>query len=233
MNQIVIKSALFLLLSSSVVVAKAPLKIEPEIFEFGMVAQDSRIAKYFWFEAIGPDSVFIDSIKTGCVCVLMPLEKEVLAPGEKMRVGLFWDIGKRMGAIGQHPYIFFNGREMPYLVGLKGHSLMYMDSIEPVTVQPYKVELPRLPAGTKSVDEVELGFHNLTDERLEVKVVASSVESQVELKLPESIKAGGKATGKVIIRPEYTDESFEGSFTLEFSDETRTRLTIPVRRKIY
>jgi hypothetical protein len=222
-----------LLLVSGSILGEPVLKIEPEVFQFGMIPREATVAHYFWFESAGTDTVFIDSIKTGCACATMPIEQEHLAPGEKMRVGLFWDVGKRIGSVLSHPYIFYNGKELPTFAGLRGQCLLHMDSLRPVTVRPHRVDFVRLPATSKSIDEIELAFLNLSDERLDLTVVANSAEELIELRLPKSLKAGASVTGRVIVRPEHADEPFERSFTLEFSDENRTRLTVPVRRKVY
>ncbi|MBD3333631.1 DUF1573 domain-containing protein [candidate division GN15 bacterium] len=233
MKQFLLTSSFCLMLLCGSVLGEAELTVEPEVFEFGQIPRDSRIAKYFWLESTGADTVFIDSIKTGCVCALMPLERDTLAPGDKVRVGVFWDIGKRMGSVARHPYIFFNQRSVPAFVGLRGYSMLHMDNLEPVTIIPHRVELPKLPGGTKSIDEVQLVFRNLSDEDIQIRLKANSAEELVDLEVPDFVQAGDSALGRVAIKPEFADEAFERSFTVEFSDEKKTRLTIPVRRKIY
>ena len=53
-----------------------------------------------------------------------------------------------------------------------------------------------------------------------------------KIKLPKKVKAGQTKTGTIEIMSEYVSKEFEKSITIELSDKTNTRFTIPVKRTI-
>ena len=206
------------------------LEIPESTFEFGAVPQNSTVFHYFWFKSTGTDTLKINHIKTGCTCVLMPLERDWIAPGDSMKVGIYWNIKRRVGKIGRYPYIFTNAMEEPYRVYLKGGISLKPNEARPVSIQPFKLELSKLQ--DKSIDSLSFILHNHSDKDLHHNLLSDSLE-ECELVLPEILLANSDNTGYIKVNKDYLNTEFKRSITLQLSDDRNTIITIPVRRKFY
>ena len=162
----------------------------------------------------------------------MPLERDWIAPGDSMLVGFYWDLGKRFGPTSQEPRVFTNANTDtdPLYLSLKGMSVMAPDSSRPVSIKPYRMELARTPA--KNIDSVGFTLTNRSTSDMALTVVSYPVP-ECEVSLPDSLLAGGSATGFVKLKPDYADSEFKRSVTVELSDAKKSRFTIPIRRKFY
>jgi len=74
-------------------------------------------------------------------------------------------------------------------------------------------------------------INNVSDEDLSLSLIAYPSE-YAEIELPEKVEAGKMAEGKLKIREDKLDESFEKSFTFELGDEEATRFTLPIKRTV-
>ncbi len=210
--------------------AQPELKIRPDKFDLGSVAWNSTVVPQFWFVSTGTDTVRISDIKTGCSCATMPLEKQYLAPGDSMKVGLLWDLGRRVGAIARGPGVFFEDGSEPVHFLLTGSVISFPEAARPVSVKPYKAELAHFKGN--SIDSVSFVFHNPTEKELDLRVVSYPVD-ECEWDFPAVLAPESSAEGYIKLRPEFADSEFKRSVTVEFSDQKRNRITIPIRRKIY
>ncbi|MCK4607374.1 MAG: DUF1573 domain-containing protein [candidate division Zixibacteria bacterium] len=226
----IVLSACLAVIAANSGIAQPELEIRPKEFDFGFVAWNSTLVPQFWFVSTGTDTVRISDIKTGCSCATMPLEKRHLAPGDSMKVGLYWDIGRRVGGVVRGPGVFFEDGSEPVHFLLTGMVISKPDAAQPVSIKPYKAELAHL-AGN-SIDSVSFTFHNRSDEELDLRVVSYPVD-ECELDFPTVLAPESSAIGYIKIRPEFADSEFKRSVTVEFSDKKRNRITIPIRRKFY
>jgi len=206
------------------------LEIPVNNFNFGYVPQNSTVVRKFWFKSTGTDTLQIKDIKTGCACAVMPLEKNWIAPGDSMRVSIFWAIKRNMGAIARSPRIFTNASPDPLRLHLQGTALLFPDSARPVSVKPYKFELAK--SSHTEIDSLSFTLVNRSDHDLSVSLV-SSPPDECELFVPDSVGALSSSTGYIKVKPEFADSEFKTSITLLLSDRKSTRLTIPIRRKFY
>jgi hypothetical protein len=206
------------------------LEIADANFDFGYTLHNSKLVHRFWFKSAGTDTVVINDIKTGCACAVMPLEKDRIAPGDSMRVGIFWDIKNNLGPIGRSVRIFTNAGQDPLRLHLDAVVYLALDSARPVSVKPYRCELAK--SSRAVIDSMSFTLTNQTNEDLSVALV-SSFSDECEIVLPDSIRALSSENGYVKVKPEYADLEFETSMTLLFSDQKASRLTVPIRRKFY
>lgn len=206
------------------------LKVPESSFDFGLMPKGSVVKHFFWFKSTGTDTLRINKIVTGCTCALMPLQQDWLAPGDSMRVGITWETGARIGKIGRYPRAEFRDRTSPVHMSLTGLVMADPDSARPLHVKPYKFELSK----TERLDLDSLSFvmTNKSDGKLSLRVVSYPVEECV-YEFPQEIEGGASLTGFIKVRPEFRDQEFVSSITIEASDSRHTRLTIPIRRKFY
>ena len=97
-----------LLLGALTATGQPDLKISEEEFPFGHVPQQSTISQFFWFKSVGSETLVVKDVKTGCSCVMVPLESDSIPPGDSMLVGFYWDTQRKLGNIQRKPYIFTN-----------------------------------------------------------------------------------------------------------------------------
>lgn len=210
--------------------AGSELTIENKRFFFGNMPQNSTVTHFFWFKSTGDDTLKINEIKTGCTCVLMPLEREELPPGDSMLVGFYWETKNSLFKTGKYPYIFTNAKDEPYQVMLTGNCVQFPDSARPVSIAPYKMEL--LVYNQKSIDRQEFKLTNHSDEEIIFQQVSLPVEECV-IDFPEKLAPNSTATGYVQVKKEYLDKEFKRSVTFMNVNNIEHRITIPIRRKIY
>lgn len=211
--------------------AEQELTIPSDDFDFGLVPQHSTVKHHFWFKSTGSDTLKLGKITTGCTCALMPLERTTLAPGDSMLVGLTWDVGHSVGKTSRYPRAAYDGPDSPAYMIVRCLVVQYPDSIRPLTVKPYRLSLSR----TAAVDIDSLSF-TLTNSDTKNDLVLTELSVPVEeclYNLPDTIPAGGKATGWIKVRPEYADNEFYSSITVQLNDDGRTRMTIPIQRRFF
>lgn len=104
------------------------------------------------------------------------------------------------------------------------------DSTYPVTIKPYKLDISQF--GDKVRNEMKFTITNVSDQDLKLSLVSwpSSVLSKLDL--PDKVKAGMSAEGKIELRDDALDEGFEKSFTFEVNDAAKSRFTVPIKRQV-
>lgn len=210
--------------------AEASLRFSTDRFELGAIPPNSVVSHYFWFRSAGTDTLVIDEIKIGCGCTLMPLERNRVAPGDSMKVDICWDVKGKIGANGSYPYIFTNAPDGPGRVYLTGTIVKYPDSLRPISLKPYILDLSRIRE--TSIDSLTFTIRNHGEQDITLSPIAFDIP-ECEVTLPELVPAKSVAYGRIKVKEEYLDKQFKRSFTLQLNDERDSRITVPVRRKIY
>lgn len=208
------------------------LAIPSNRFEFGSVPQNSTVTQYFWFKSIGTDTVRIREIKTGCDCTTIPLEQDWLAPGDSLRVGVYWDTERKVGNSGRYPYIYVDGQHEAERLFLTADVVLFPDSARPISIKPYKAELSRM-AGF-SIDSVVLKLTNHSDRAVALTVVSPPMP-EYQVRKPDSLMPNSAGTIVIHVSPEFREKEFSRSLTVAFDGGVPNilgRLTIPIRRKV-
>ncbi|UCE23945.1 MAG: DUF1573 domain-containing protein [Candidatus Zixiibacteriota bacterium] len=210
--------------------AEASLRFSMNRFDLGSIPPNSVVSHYFWLRSAGTDTLVIEEIKTGCGCTLMPLDKNWIAPGDSMKVDICWDVKGKIGASGSYPYIFTNAPDGPSRVYLTGTIVKSPDSLRPVSLKPYILDLSRFRE--TSIDSISFAIRNHSEQDITLSRLSFDVV-ECEVILPEMVAAGSVAYGRIKVKEEFLDKEFKRSFTLKLNDQKNSRITVPVRRKIY
>ena len=226
------------LLSCLILCFAAPLLAQPKLqivggdFDFGTAPQSATVVNYFWFKSTGKDTLKILQLKTGCDCATIPLPKSLLAPGDSVQVGFFWDTQLKIGNSGRYPYIYVDGVSDPYRMAFKMGVTARSDSAVPLSLKPFKIELSKM-AGV-SVDSVAFVLTNRRDDKLALKVV-STVPPEFSYIIPDSLAPKGTGVGYVKVAPAMADKEFKSSITIEWTagPNDSGRITLPIRRKMF
>jgi hypothetical protein len=223
---------LLLLLVTVGLIAQPKIVIPYNTIDFGMTPQNCTLVHYFWFKNPGTDTLRLTDIVTGCDCTTMPLTQKWIAPGDSLRVALYWQTQLKNGNTGRYPYVYTNAGKDPARISLTALVLPALDSVRPVGIKPYKIELSKLPS--MSVDSIGFVLTNRLTTKVALRIISPSIE-ECELLIPDTLQAGAQARGYVKVKPEYRDLQFERSFTILLSaaKEADVRMTIPIHRKVY
>ena len=216
--------------AGSSTLAQPILRVIDSRWDFGMTPQNSTVLHYFWFRSQGTDTVRIHEIKTGCTCTLMPLERDWIAPGDSLKVGVIWNTKREIGSWSRYPRVFSNVSEDPLRLAVQGSVVKSMETARPISIIPYKIEVARTSG--LSLDSMSFTLTNNSQQDLSIEVISHALE-QCELVLPDEVRAGSEATGWVKVRPQFRNTEFTTSVTMQFSDKDETRITLPIRRKFY
>ena len=81
------------------------LEITDESTDFGYAPQYSKLSRVYWIKASGQDTVRIHNVKPGCGCTEIPLDKDVIPPGDSARLELIFDTKRSRGAVSKRPQI--------------------------------------------------------------------------------------------------------------------------------
>ncbi|MFQ5453172.1 MAG: DUF1573 domain-containing protein, partial [Candidatus Zixiibacteriota bacterium] len=214
----------------STILGQPKLEIKDNRFEFGLIPKGGTVVHFFWFKSAGDDTLIIENIKTGCSCALMPLEQDWIAPGDSMEVGIYWDVKNRINAVGRYPYIFTNANPEPHRLYLTGSVVKTTDSAQPVGISPYRFELSSY--SDKSIDSINFVINNFSDKKVILSEVSYPLK-ECELFLPEFVNAKSKTSGYIKVKDEFIDKKFKSSLTIQINDDKKSRITIPIRRKLY
>ncbi len=222
---------LLLIALPAVLLAASKLEVKESKFNFGYIPQNCNITHNFWFISAGEDTLKINKIKTGCSCAVMPLEKDWIAPGDSMQIGIHWKIKREAGEAAKNPAIYTNAKADPYRIGVAGSVMKNpMSDIDAASISPYIIELAKV--GNKSIDSLSFEITNKLEYEVSVNIIESNIE-QCILTLPELLGPFEVFTAMAVVKPEFLDQEFTGSVTIELSGPKDTRITIPIRRKIY
>lgn len=128
------------------------------------------------------------------------------------------------------PRIYTNEGETQHSVTITCHVIDQPDSTYPVVVKPYKLDISQF--GEKVRDEMRFTITNVSDQDVDVTLIAWPNSILEKVDLPKKIKAGTSEEGRVKLREDQVEESFEKSFTFEVNDAAKSRFSVPVKRQV-
>lgn len=224
---------ILLLLTQTVFAAngKQKLVVSPDNFNFGVALKDTEMSANVWLKSVGSDTVEITKIETGCECTTIPLETNIIAPGDSVEISINWSTVGTYGSVKRHPRFYYKGSTDPARLELKASVVLMHDSTTmPVSIWPFKFEMANF--SLMRVDSLEFKMINTTDKKA-IPSLVTKLPAQCILEIPSEIPPFGQAWGFVKLKPEFLDKEFQSSFTLGFSNEPKFFITVPIRRKNY
>ncbi len=223
-------------LLSSTSSAAPRLEISEPEFNFGFVPQHADLSHDFWLYSTGDDSLKITRIVPGCSCTKTPLEKENMAAGDSTLLHIMLDTKTFTRKITKGPRIWTNENKpesdaMTPDTFIMVHADVMIDPLAttPITIKPFKLDLT--PVGKLVRDKMTFTLTNTSATPLKPTLVVAPTRF-MEVTLPETIPAGGSATGTIELKKEYLNTSIACSFTFQLDDALQTRFTVPVKRTV-
>jgi len=153
----------------------------------------------------------------------------VLAVGDSTLLEIIFSTKKYKKLMKKSPRITTNEGPPDKKVNIQVIVVEHPDSTYPVIIEPYKVDLSQF--SDKKVDQREFEIANVSDEQLDLTLISAPL-NLMEIDLPKSIGPGETAKGKVVLKDEALEQSFDKSFTFQLDDENKTRFSVPVKRTL-
>ncbi len=153
----------------------------------------------------------------------------MLPVGDSARLEIIFDTKTYKSKVSKRPKIQTNEGPPDKRVTITATITPRPDSTYPIRITPYKVDLSQF--SDKIIDDAEFTITNSSEETLDISMI-SYAKNHFSVELPEMVKPGETATGKITINKDYLAKSFTKSFTIELSDRNKSRFTVPVKRSI-
>jgi len=198
-------------------------------FDFGFSPQNSKVCRIFQLRNDGDDTLRITRVVPGCGCTQTPLADSILAPGETTQLEIIFSTGHYSGIVTKRPRIETNEAESGRYVAISTNVVQRPDSTYPVQIRPYKLDMSQF--GETVRDQMKFAIVNVSDKNLGLTLV-NCPDKLLSIELPSELPAGGSIEALAKLTPGAVKTSFETSFTIQLSDDAKTRFTIPVKRTI-
>jgi hypothetical protein len=209
--------------------AAPQLVIDQAEFDFGIAPQNSRISHTFLLRNAGSDTLVINKVVPGCGCTKAPLKKSALAPGEETEIEIIFSTGQYNGPVTKHPRLETNAIPASQNLAFRATVTNRPDSTFPILVKPYKLDISQF--GQTERNQMRFMINNISDQQVSIELM-SGISDLFDVTLPDKIAAGETAEGMLRLNEAALEQSFESSFTLQLSDSSLTRLTVPVKRTV-
>jgi hypothetical protein len=217
-------AALIFSFNATVVSAQAELTITEDNFDFGYVPQNAKVSHKYILESTGTDTLRIVDIRPGCGCTKAPLKKNLLAAGESTELEVIFSTRRYIGQLEKNPIILTDAKPGQQYISFTATVVVNPGKDYPYKIQPYILNYDNLKK-----DQSKLAFTITNNTETDLKVELIEYDPQVfEIKLPKKIKSGKAAEVEVKLKKESAEENFEKSVTLQFNDEEKTRITVPL-----
>ena len=114
-------------------------------------------------------------------------------------------------------------------VSITANVVRVPDSTYPVVVRPYKLDISQY--AEKAIEKMPFKIKNVSEQEVGVRLVAHP-SAYVRVEIPETIGPGKSGTGMIYLLEDAFDDEFEKSFTIELTNEAKSRFTVPLKRRI-
>lgn len=155
----------------------------------------------------------------------------MLAVGDSTDVEIIFNTGHYSSKTTKSASIICNSPGMSPALSISAFPVKDPDSLKLFVVEPAQIKLDSVrPEEQKHPWEYELTVRNVASETIDLSLVSAPYEF-VEIDIPGgSLSPGSEKTIKVKVDRNVADQLFNKSFTLEASDEAKTRLTVPISK---
>lgn len=221
-------SVLSVIMLAASIMADPAIQIPDATFNFGRVAQNAKVGHLFWIKSTGNDTLRITKVVPGCGCTQMPLKDSVLGPGDSTELEVIFSTKGFKGYVTKAPYLETNVNEEKTYLKIYAECMPEEDTSTTVRVVPGRLDVSQFR--DKPRRKATFTILNTTGEDLEITKVLGAPK-YFKLTLPTSVKAHGKAEGSIEVVESMITKDFESAFTIETSDDSHTRYTVPVTRQ--
>jgi hypothetical protein len=207
--------------------AAPKIKLSESNYSFGKITQHKIMTKRFWIKSVGDKPARVKEAVQDCACTNIYLKDSLINPGDSVPVDISLNSRSFIGFVNKRSHYLIEGSPDTTYLMLYAEVLIKPEDYKPITLAPIPVDVSQFSDKPR-----RKGVFSLTNngpDTLQIVVVDSSAKS-FDVQIPSQIKPGEKIEGIVIVKKNMVKSSFDESFAIEFTDDGRTRLSIPVSR---
>ena len=92
---------------------RGTLSFPHDSFDFGYVAQNTKVSHTYLVKNVGDDTLFINKVHVTCGCTSAPLTKDKVAPGDRVPIDVTFNSGKMSGHVRKTVTIYSSDGKQP------------------------------------------------------------------------------------------------------------------------
>jgi hypothetical protein len=207
--------------------AAAKIKLSESNFSFGKITQHKIMTKRFWIKSVGDKPARITEALQDCACTNIYITDSVIKPGDSVPLDISLNSRSFIGFVNKRSHYLIEGSTDTTYLMLYAEVMLKPEDYKPISLAPIPVDVSQFSEKPR-----RKGVFTLTNngpDTYKIIVVDSSHKS-FDVQVPSEIKPGQKVDGVVIVKKDKVKAGFDESFAIEFTDDGRTRLSIPVSR---
>ena len=224
---VLVVAALVVALDFSPVLAGAKIVFPESNYTFGKVLQHSVCTKRFWIKSVGDKPAKIVDATQDCSCTDLFLKDSTVAPGDSIPVDVTFHSRNFIGFVNKRSHYLIAGSSDTTYLMFYAEVLVSPSEYKPLVLTPDQVDVSQF--GPKPRRRSVFTFTNSSPKDYEISVIDTSAKS-FDVTIPKVIRAGEKIEGTVVVKKDRVPTSFEESFTIEITDDGRSRYSVPVTR---
>ena len=207
--------------------AAAKIKLSESNYSFGKITQHKIMTKRFWIKSVGDKPARIKEALQDCACTNIYLSDSLVKPGDSVPLDISLNSRSFIGFVNKRSHYLIEGSlDTTYLM-LYAEVMIKPEDYKPISLAPIPVDVSQFSDKAR-----RKGVFTLTNNGPDTYqiIVVDSLHKSFDIQLPKQIKPGEKVEGVVVVKKDKVKTSFDESFAIEFTDDGRTRLSIPVSR---
>ena len=212
--------------------AEPILTIATDSIDFGRVPQNSYLYRKVVFRSEGSDSVRITRIERFCDCIRIPLDTDIIPPGDSIIVNVSLFTSTFGGHREWQPHIYATGRNQIVRLLIKAFIISEMEKQADIYVFPHTLNASQY--GDKAINKFPIRIINKTSENIPLKLIYNDGEFYA-LDFPVFIPPRDTAEGSIILNDKGIASEFEKTITFEYINpkNEKEKYSIPVKRKLF
>jgi len=200
---------------------KAQIEVIGDFYDFGYVPMDYRLIHYFKVKNVGNAELNIQKAVSNCDCTSVIVLNKTLAPDSVGEIKVIFDTREYYGKNTREVTVHSNSTENPMVV------MKYMSDIG-VIPREFRTD-PKSLFFLPGHQTKDVKLYNLTGEDLEYNIEIE-IDSIYSINSPEGvIKKGGVALIEVTPGKDLPRGTHYSNFTVSYSTDPKTRVTVPVK----
>ncbi|MFZ1683955.1 MAG: DUF1573 domain-containing protein [Candidatus Zixiibacteriota bacterium] len=207
--------------------AAAKIKLSESNYSFGKITQHKIMTKRFWIKSVGDKPARITEALQDCACTNIYLTDSLIKPGDSVPLDISLNSRSFIGFVNKRSHYLVEGSPDTTYLMLYAEVLIKPEDYKPISLAPLPVDVSQFSEKPR-----RKGVFTLTNNGPDTYkiIVVDSTHKSFDVQVPAEIKPGQKIEGVVIVKKGKIKTSFDESFAIEFTDDGRTRLSIPVSR---
>jgi len=212
--------------------AAAKLELSPEKIDFGRVPQYTKYSHKVVLKSTGDIPVEIHKVNSYCDCILVPIQKATIKPGDSLIIEITFSSGSYSSNHEWRPHFYYNGPKRDIYLRVLADIVIDHQKLKPIHVHPHSVVASQYGDSTKH--EFEFNIISVSDEPVPLELIYNDDEFY-DLDFPLYVLPYDTAVGKIILNDKGVESEFEKSIIFEYIDAKSKKIhySIPVRRRIF